>query len=201
MDLFVQFIKNTLGCLNNPYVTYRRLSMEEKNRKHVFFVGFFAVSYFAFASFIRIGKSYPYLLTIHFYALVLAASFSFFSIVSFLWFIGKLVRTKTSLKTLMILWAYSLLPTISWLFLTSFLYLVLPPPRSDAFLGKVFSIVFLTLTLSLLLWKLILYYLTLRFGLRLDLYKIILTTIFLLPVVSGLAIIFYTFRIFRIPFL
>lgn len=195
------FAVYALGCLNNPYVTYRKLALEQKSQYHALFVAGFAVLYFAFASFIRIGKSYPFLLTFHFYVLIFSSLICFFVMVASMYGIGKLLGSKGSLKTVAILWLYSLLPTITWFFLTSILFLLLPPPRSEALSGKVFSIVFLTLTLALLFWKLILYYLTLRFALRVDLYKIGIITGFILPVVFGLSIFFYSMHIFRIPFL
>lgn len=195
------FAKNALGCVNSPYITYRKLAFDPGNSRHALFVAGFAVLYFVFASLIRIGKSYPYILTLHFNVLVFSSLICFIVMVGTMYSIGRLLGSKGSLNTVAILWLYSLLPTISWFFLTSILYLLLPPPRTEALSGKVFSIVFLSLSLALLFWKLILYYLTLRFALRLDLFKIGIISGFILPVVFGLSIFFYSMRIFRIPFL
>ncbi|MBI2617628.1 hypothetical protein HYW55_05845 [Candidatus Gottesmanbacteria bacterium] len=201
VKLSLLFVTNAVGTFHNPYVTYRRLSVEKTDHRHFLFVFLLVIAYFIFASFIRIGKSYPFLLSVHFNVLFAAFIFGFTTMIVFFITLGKLLGGKGSVKTLTILWTYSLLPTTIWFFLTSLLYIFLPPPRTEAFLGKLFSVIFLTLTLSLFFWKIILYYLTLRFALRLDLLKIGLITLLVVPLIVGLSTVFYMLRIFRVPFL
>ena len=67
------FIKISLGCLNNPYVTYRELSMKTEANRSAMFVWLLMVVYFIFASLIRNGWENPYLLTWQLNKLIMAA--------------------------------------------------------------------------------------------------------------------------------
>jgi hypothetical protein len=115
--------------------------------------------------------------------------------------VGRLLGGVGNLSTLAVLWGYTLLPTTFWFLATSLLYLILPPPRTDSAAGVAFSIVYLVFSSMLLAWKVTLGYLTLRFGLKLDLARIC-GVIVAAAVVWGLYSLFmYRLGIFRIPFL
>lgn len=85
--------------------------------------------------------------------------------------------------------------------MTSFLYVLLPPPRTESVLGIGFSFLYLTMSAILFFWKIELYYLTLRFGLKLDLFRIIAVTSVILPILIGYSFIMYRLGILRVPFL
>lgn len=195
------FMKNVWGCLNTPYVTYRRLIYEKIHLKTTFFIWMLVVSYFLFAASLRAGTDNPYLLTLQLNILLGSAVSSFFIFLLVLFILGKKVGGKGNFVGLYILWIYTLLPTISWFFSTSIFYLILPPPRTFSIWGKMFSVFFITLSLAFLIWKIILYYLTLRFALKLDLVKISLVSVVFAPIVIIYAMIMYRLGIFRIPFI
>lgn len=197
----ILFCRNTVGCINNPYITYRRLAGEKTEWGSTIYILLLSVVYFFFASLVRTGLRNPFLLTIQFNTLFLGGLLGFLFFVLSLFLLGRLVGSTGSLKSLCILWAYSLLPTLMWFFTTSFLYILLPPPRTVSFLGKLYSVLFFSFSLALFLWKVILYYLTLRFGLRIDLPRIMFVSVAVALEVVGFSLIMYRLAIFRIPFL
>lgn len=98
------------------------------------------------------------------------------------------------------LWAFSYLPTYVWFSMTALLYFLLPPPRTSSFLGQSFSAAFIAFSLFVLLWKMLLYYLTLRIGLKMTLFETVLASVFLFPLFSLFSFISYKMGIFRVPF-
>ncbi len=197
----VVFSRNVLGCINNPYITYRKLSDPKSRQSHIFFIFLLVFFYFTLTSLIRSGIGNPYLLTYKFNLLTGAFLLGFAGFVSLYYLSGILFQKNPSLKVLIVLWSYSLLPTVFWFFLTSLLYIALPPPRTFSIPGKIFTIFFTASSISLAIWKGILYYLTLRFGLKFDLIRIILTTILIIPLIILYSFKMYQWGIFRIPFI
>jgi hypothetical protein len=199
--LFVYFLRNTVGCVNKPYITYRKLAEDKTDGLQTIYIMFMVLSYFTFASLLKTGIRNPYLLTFKFNSLTLAFISGFLLSVAVFILMGKLMRGETKMKQVFVLWSYSLLPTVIWFFATSILYIIFPPPRTFSILGKISSIVFISFSIGLLFWKVILYYLTLRFGLRFDLKRIFYTTAIFFPVISLYSLITYKMGIFRIPFI
>lgn len=197
----VIFSRYVLGCINNPYITYRRLSDSKSSRSHIFFIFFLVFFYFTLTSLIRSGIRNPYLLTYKFNLLTGAFLLGFTGFVCLYYLSGILFQKNPSLKVLIVLWSYSLLPTVFWFFLTSLLYIVIPPPRTFSLLGKIFTIFFTACSIALAIWKAILYYLTLRFGLKFDLVRIIFTTMIIIPLIILYSFKMYQWGIFRIPFI
>lgn len=198
---FFLFLKNTFGCLNSPYITYRKLAQSKNAFSSLIFIFFLVFLYFSFSSFLRIGKFHPLLLTLKLNLLFLGAFLGFVLMVFSLYFLGKTVGGEGDWRKIILLWSYSLLPTLFWFFMTSFLSLLFPPPRTLSFLGKIYSLFFISFSLTLFFWKLILYYLTLRFGLKLDFLKILKVSFFLGPVVISYSILMYKLGIFKVPFI
>lgn len=198
---FAFFCGNSVGTLNSPYATYRKIVVDDESAKQTVFIWFAAFLYFIFAVAIRSGLRNPYILTMELNILMISGMTGFFVFLCLLYLIGKVLGGRGKLKSFYILWVYSLLPTIIWFFLTSVMYLILPPPRTLSIWGKSFSIIFIALTIALFLWKAVLYYLTLRFGLKLELLKISLITLIVLPVAVVYSLFTYRLGIYRIPFL
>lgn len=198
---FLLFGRNTIGCINNPYATYRRLADENESSWHIVFIFLLGSMYFLFASLVRIGKANPFLLTIQFNTLFLGGALGFLFLVLSLFLLGRLVGGRGNIRSIFILWSYTLLPTLVWFFTTSFLYIILPPPRTTSVLGKFYSVVFFTFSLAVFFWKLILSYLTLRFGLRIDLFRILFVSLAIVLEVAFFSLFMYKLSIFRIPFL
>ncbi|MCX6731298.1 MAG: hypothetical protein NTZ55_05615 [Candidatus Roizmanbacteria bacterium] len=97
-------------------------------------------------------------------------------------------------------WTYTLLPTLIWFYSTLFFYFLIPPPRTTSILGQSFSIFYIAFSMSLLIWKLILTYLCIRFSLRIHLYRVIYYLLIYLALSIPLWIFLYNMGISRIPF-
>jgi len=165
-----------------------------------------ATMYFIYASIIRTRSLDPLVVSSSFVRTFIFFLLTFASTIVFQWVVGKLLEKVNmaetqSLKVFIVLSAYSLVPTIVWFFITSSLYFVFPPPRYETFLGTTFSIMFIIFSSSILLWRIILWYLTIRFSLKTQ-----FLTIMIIMFMYGMWFVPYTFlmyhfRIFRIPFI
>ncbi len=119
----------------------------------------------------------------------------------FFYFLSSLSQKKTQLRSFFFTLSYSLIPTLIWFGSNSFFYLTIPPPRRITPLGKLFGVFFITFSLSLLIWKIILSYLAIRFSSKLNFYRVVYLIILYLCVFFPYSIIVYHFKIFRIPFI
>lgn len=198
---FIIFGRNLVGVFNNPYVTYRKLTREETDLKQTVFIPLLVILYFAFVSALRVGVRNPFLITVKFNLLLLASVAGFAGILVLFYIGGSFMGGKGSIKQIYTLWIFSLIPTLVWFFATSILYLILPPPRTLSFAGKLYSVVYIAFSIATLLWKTILYYLTLRFSLKLDLSKIMKLSFLIVMFIYVYSILMYKWGIFRIPFI
>lgn len=198
---FILFGRNLIGSINTPYITYRKLASEKIDLRQTVFIPMFVILYFVFVSTLRSGIRNPYLLTVKFNLLVLASIFGFLIMLGLFYIGSSLVGGKRDLRKIYTLWIFSLIPTLIWFFATSILFLFLPPPRTMSVFGKLYSVVFISFSTSVLLWKVILYYLTLRFSLRVDLWKIIQISAVVAPFIFIYSLLMYRMGIFRIPFI
>lgn len=198
---FIFFARNFWGTINSPYITYRKFVSEKEGFGQSLFIFILVIVYFLFASLVRSRFGSPFLLTLELNKLL------FFSLISFIVFsfliykIGMLFGGVGSFENVAVSWAYSLIPTLTWFFVTSLSFLILPPPRNMTVPGKLFSLLYIAFSIAVLFWKFILYYLTLRFSLKLDLFKIIAASFILAPFIAVYGIFMYRFGIFRIPFI
>ncbi|MEK7587509.1 MAG: YIP1 family protein [Patescibacteria group bacterium] len=196
----IAFVQNIVGIVFRPYETYRRL-VARRSLWELVYLGAFLAGYFALASVVKTSAFRPFLLTRQFVVLAAGAGATYLGAVGMIWVIGKKLGGKGTLAGVMVGWGYTLVPTLVWFFATSLLYVVLPPPRTTSAAGIVFSIVYLIFSATLFWWKLILAYLTLRFGLRLDLQRIAIVALAAVPVVAVYSVGMYWLGIFRVPFL
>ena len=171
----------------------RRISLE-KDFRQIYFIFLLVFIYFKFVFFL---KNNSYSATFIFFVFL----FNFFLITSFFYFLAKILEYEVKFLSLIFTFSYSIFPTLIWFFSTSFFYIVLPPPRTNSFLGKSFSIFFITYSFSLLLWKMILFYLSLRFSTKQNFYRIIYMILIFLLWFIPYSIFLYHFKIFRIPFI
>lgn len=193
------FFRNVWGIVQQPYSTYRKLTQESPVQ--LFPVFLCIGGYFFFISPLRLHTLHPFLLTLNAGKLFSFASFSFCLICLVLYCLGKFFNREVSLKSIITCWGFSLIPTLLWFFVTSMFYVILPPPRTTAPLGTLFSLLFISFSLSLLLWKGMLYYLTLRFALKLDLSRIILVSLIFFPLLIAYSWFLYRFGVFKVPFI
>ncbi len=200
LDSGISFGRNVIGITTRPYEAYRRI-IDHGSLWELVYIGLVLAAYFALASLVKTAAFRPFLLTRQFVLLYSAALLGFLVTVVALWIIGTIVGGVGKVSRLALGWAYTLIPTVTWFLATSLLYVVLPPPRTTSLLGVSFSIVFLLFSAMLFWWKLTLAYLTLRFGMRLDLGKIIVVAVLSLIVVGFYSRFMYTLGIFTVPFI
>lgn len=196
----VQFSRTIIGIVTRPYETYRRI-VDHGSVWELPYIAAVLAGYFALASLIKTAVFRPFLLTKQFIVLAVAAGATFIFAVVLLWVAGRLVGGKGKLTGVGIAWAYTLVPTTVWFLVTSLLYVLLPPPRTERWQGITFSLLYLVFSVTLFFWKGMLAYLTLRFGLRLDLGKILLVTAVIAPLVGVYSFAMYRFGIFKVPFI
>lgn len=200
LSLF-SFLRHFWGIIVHPYQTYRELS-KGKYPLEAFFILVLIFIYAALSSLLRKGlKSGPLLLTLRFNKIILGILFTFVIVWGILYFAGCLFGGKGKPRNLFLPWVYSLIPTLFWFLITSLFYFFLPPPRSLSLTGKIFTAFFLALSLTLFYWKGMLYYLTLRFGHKLDLVKIIFVSLVVFPLGVAFSLFTYKLGLFRIPFI
>lgn len=198
---FTIFARNSIGVLQTPYESCRRLS-KGNNLEQSIPIFLIVLSYFAWSALAHHGISaHPFLLTFSFGRLLTAAVVTYVLVIGSIVVVGKVFRSKGSVKSVFLPWTYSLLPTVAWFFATSLLWFLFPPPRTTSFTGQLLSFAFIVFSLFLLFWKGVLYYLTLRFGLRIGLWKIISVSIIIFPLGALYAIAMYRLGVFRIPFI
>lgn len=196
----VSFGRTVWGLLTRPYETYRRIAGHGKLGELIFVVALLVI-YFALASAVKVTAFRPFLLTRQFIVLLMGAVSSISISVGSLWVAGRLFGGKPKLEVVLLAWAYTLIPTVSWFMTTSILYVLLPPPRTTSALGILFSLLFLVFSATLLWWKVTLAYLTLRFGLKFDFAKSVGVALFCAPILFGWSYLLYKAGIFKVPFL
>lgn len=199
---FVLFIRNSAGSINNPYSTFRTLSLKTGNFWQIIYIHLLIFFYFFLSSILKTGLQNPFLLTMKFNSLYLSAYIGFTLMIGLFYLSYKLFTKRNfSFIPVIVLWSYSLWPTLYWFFATSLMYILIHPPRTLTLPGKIYSLSYLSLSLTLLLWKIILYYLTLRFGLRLGLFQISLISFFIISSLILYSFVMYYLGIFKIPFI
>jgi hypothetical protein len=197
----VLFLRTSFGVINNPYVTFRGLALKAEEIGETVFIYVLCFIYFVWVTLIRTVPRNPFVLSIKLNLLLLGAGIGIAGLLLVLYAMAHVVKNKGSLKTLFFLYSYTLLPTLFWFAVTSAMFLFFPPPRTPSIFGKALSVLYIAFSIAVLFWKLILYYLTLRFTFRMNMFGIIRVSFVAFPTVIVYAIIMYRFGIFRIPFL
>ena len=180
----IAFGRNTIGLVVRPYETYRRI-VDRGSVWELVYIAILAMAYFSLASLVKVAAAMAT------YALVVAA----------VWVVGQRIGGRGRLGGIALGWGYTILPTILWFLTSSLFYVVLPPPRTTSVAGIAFSALFLIFSATLFFWKLTLGYLTLRFGLKLDLARIVVVVAIVGPIVTVWSYGMYRLGIFRVPFL
>jgi hypothetical protein len=196
--LFVRVARTIWGSIQTPYATYRQLVAESP--LHVVVLFGFVSAYFFLVSPIKLHSLNPFVLTLSATRLFVAVCLSFLLICWFLRLLGKIMGGTPTWRGILVAWGYSLVPTLLWFLATSIFYVVLPPPRRPTLPGIAFSLLYLTFSLSLFFWKGILYYLTLRFALKLDLKRIIGVSVIFIPTLLVYSLLLYYLGLFKVPF-
>lgn len=174
-----------------PHATMRKIS-REKDINQIFIIFLLVFFYLKFAYFL---KDQPYPATFLFLIFLL----TFWSTIFFFYFLSKLFNRKVKLSSFIFTFSYAFLPTLFWYVVNSFLFILLPPPRTSSVLGISFSILYLSFSLSLLWWKIILVYLAIRFSSSFSFWRIIYSIILYLLVFYPYFYLISYFGIFYLP--
>ncbi len=150
---------------------------------------FFTVLYFIFANSIR-SWTFNFMGAIT----LTVGSIFFFSI------LPAPDSFEARLRRLLYTWSYTLFPTILWFYSTLIFYILLPPPRTSSLLGQAFSIFYIAYSGSLLIWKILLVYFSIRFSLRVHVYRIVYYLLLYLAFSIPVWIALYNMGVSRIPF-
>lgn len=105
------------------------------------------------------------------------------------------------IKSALLIFAYALIPTLVWFMVNSWLYFILPPPRTVSFLGKGFSILYISFSIAILIWKVITMYLAVRLVTRFTFFRIVYSMLLYIACMIPYSLFLYSLRLFRIPFL
>jgi hypothetical protein len=174
-----------------PYKTMRKI-LKEKDIVQVFFIFFLVFLYLKFAYFL---KDNPYPASFLFLIFLLG----FFMMVFFFYFLSKFFKKEAKFLSFLFGFSYSLLPTLIWFGTNSLLFLLLPPPRTISILGQSFSIFYLAFSISLLAWKLILVYLTIRFATGFSFWRIVYLLLLYLLIFIPYTLLLNLLKLFRVP--
>lgn len=186
------------GSFQHPYVTYRSLAQTDPRPLFVQFS--ITLGFFFAGTLIRLKTIHPIILTLNSGRLFSAAALLYLGSCLLFYMGSRVVGRQPDFKVIALGWGYSLTPTWLWFLATAAFYVFLPPPRHPTVAGWLFSIIYLSFSASLLFWKGMLYYLTLRFGGKLDLLRIAIISAVYLPLLLGASTLLVFLGIFRVPF-
>jgi hypothetical protein len=185
----IVFVHTLIGLIFVPYKMMRRASIAV-SFTNVLVIGIISCIYF------YISKD-----TLSEVAVSsITALFLFVSTIILFSFLPGEGTQKERLKRYAATWSLSYVPTLFWFYAGMLLFIIIPPPRTQSIGGISLSILFLAYSVSLLLWKMILVYLSIRFSSRVHLYRVIYYIFLYLAVSIPLWILFYNLHIFRVPF-
>jgi hypothetical protein len=196
----ILFLRNLAGIITRPYQTYRRI-VTKGSLWELGYIGGLVGLYLATATVVKNPYFRPFFLTRQYIVLLSATGCTFCFVVGLCAIMGKLFKSSGTLRALVLGWGYSMVPTLTWFWITSILYIVLPPPRTTGFLGIAFSVVYLLFSAVVFFWKIILAYLTIRFALRFDFKKIVTTCAVGIPLLGIYSVAMYRLGIFKVPFI
>ena len=193
---FFVLLKRFILLIISPYKTMRKISYEKDYYQPIIIISLVFI-YFKFIYYLR-DKIYPATLIYFLFIINVLLTVIFFYLLSKLFSNNK---KEITFSSFVFTFSYSLFPTIIWFLSTSILFIFLPPPRTFSILGKGFSIFFVAYSMSLLIWKLIIGYLAMRFSSKQNFFKIIYMIILYLIWFIPYSIFLYQFKLFRIPFI
>lgn len=186
---FIIFARTLTGLLINPYKTVRTQSISG-TFSHGIILCFMSLFYFTLAKPTISEIVLATVSTLILYTLTIIG----FSILP-----GD-GTLYDRLKRYAATWVLSYVPTLIWFYASFYLFLLFPPPRTESMQGVALSVLFLAFSLSLLAWKGILVYLSIRFSSRVQLYRVLYYVFLYLAVSIPVWILLYNLHIFRVPF-
>lgn len=196
----ILFLRNSFRLIFSPYKTMRSISSDQDILQSgiIFFLCYL---YFIAANIIRKKTLHPFIISSSSVITFLFFLVTFFLVTLFFYVSGRRLNKSIKYFSILSTFSYSLIPTLLWFFITSLFYLTIPPPRNLTFPGKLFSLFFIFYSATLFIWKIILFYLSLRFSLKINFYKIFFLIALFLMWFLPYSYLMYKFGIFRIPFI
>lgn len=195
----VSWGRTVVGLMLRPYETYRRI-IDRGRIGELGYIALISALYFMLASMVKVAAFRPFLLSRQFMLLAFGAASCYVVAVGALLMASRMIHVKVRLPSLALAWGYTLLPTVMWFFMTSLLYVILPPPRTTSAMGVMFSVLFLICSATLLWWKIMLAYLTIRFTMKIDFSRILIVSMIVIPLITIYSILMYQWGIFKVPF-
>jgi hypothetical protein len=190
---FLVVLQRTIQLIFYPYKTMRKISQEQDYGQIGVFCVFVYV-YFFIASHIR---DFPY----SSFILLFVFLFQFGLTILYFYKASRIFHKDIQLKSFLFTFTYSLIPTLLWFMANSALYVLIPPPRTLSMMGKAFSIFFISFSVSMLIWKIILVFLAVRFSGKLQFFKIIYLLLIYIALFLPYMVLVYYLKIFRVPFI
>ena len=181
---FLIVLRRSILLILTPYRTMRKISLET-DKLQIFWIAFFLVTYFLTVGLVKI----------------LTFIVLFVSTILFMLAVGISLKKKIKISSMLLTFSYGLLPTTIWFYMSLVLLYLLPPPRTQSLQGKVFSVLYVSFSLSLLLWKIILSYLAIRFSLKLGFYSTMIALIFYIGFIAILSYFGLTLGLSKVPFI
>lgn len=181
---FLIVLRRSILLILTPYRTMRKISLET-DKLQIFWIAFFVVTYFLTVGLVKI----------------LTFIVLFVSTILFMLAVGLSLKKKIKISSMLFTFSYGLLPTTIWFYMSLVLLYLLPPPRTQSLQGKVFSVLYVSFSLSLLLWKIILSYLAIRFSLKLGFYSTMIALIFYIGFIAILSYFGLTLGLSKVPFI
>ncbi len=181
---FLIVLRRSILLILTPYRTMRKISLET-DKLQIFWIAFFVVTYFLTVGLVKI----------------LTFIVLFVSTILFMLAVGISLKKKIKISSMLFTFSYGLLPTTIWFYMSLVLLYLLPPPRTQSLQGKVFSVLYVSFSLSLLLWKIILSYLAIRFSLKLGFYSTMIALIFYIGFIAILSYFGLTLGLSKVPFI
>jgi len=192
---FIIMIRRIIYLIVSPYKTMRAISTDgDILQAGIILIG--VVGYFFIANKFRPYEYHPALLSF-ITILHILGTMSFFAIFTAL----SDKKKHINICSFIMLFSYALIPTLVWFVVNSWLFVFIPPPRTLSLLGKGFSIIYMSFSVALLAWKMILVYLAIRYATSFQFFRIIYSLFIYLAIIIPYSLLLYSFGLFRIPFL
>lgn len=192
--------RNLIGLIFYPYKTMRAISKED-DKIQLYVIFGLVYLYFAISSSIRYETFHPLIISSSTFRSFLSFLITFILVTVYFVAIARYNKREVNISALIYTCAYSLFPSLVWFFVTSFLFFILPPPRTDSFFGVSFSVFFLIFSLTLLWWRIMLLYLSIRFSMATNFYRTLFYILLFLVWFLPYSYLMYRLRLFRIPFI
>ncbi len=177
-------LRRSILLILTPYKTMRKISTET-DYSQLFWIGLFIFLYFLITGFAKI----------------LTFIVLFIGTVGIMYALGRGWKKVIKISNILFTFSYGLLPTTIWFYLSLALFYLLPPPRTPSLQGKIFSVLYVSFSLSLLLWKLILTYLAIRFSLKLGFYSTIFSLVLYTFCILTISYFGFTLGLSKVPFI